>query len=84
MKTIARTDTAKFFCGFETFHSIANLTFWASGTPLTLLGMTFGPTWTMAGFFVHGAIAVVLGVYAWGGKPAVHGAPPRGTTAHAM
>lgn len=80
MKTIARTDAAKFFCGFETFHAITSAWFWSYGTAITTLGITWSPTLGMVGTFIHTAIAIALGVYAWGGKPVVGRATPMTTT----
>lgn len=71
MKTTAKTDVAKYFCGFESYHAIASAGFWLSGMSVTLLGVTWTPTWGIAGLVIHGIIAVALAVYAWGGKPAI-------------
>lgn len=76
MKTIAKTDAAKFFCGFEVFHAIAAAYFWLSGTSVAFLGFTVTPTMEAVGAFVHAAIAGLLAVYAWGGKPVVGRSPP--------
>lgn len=86
MKTAARTDVAKFFCGFETMHALSAGYFWLSGLSVTFLGFTVTPMMEMVGAFVHTAIAIVLALYAWGGKPAVGrstrapSTPPRMTT----
>lgn len=70
MKTSAKTDAAKFFCGFETFHTLTHAYLWLSGTSITVLGITATPAWGMVGVLINGAIAGALGMYAWGGKPA--------------
>lgn len=74
MKTTRKTDVAKFFCGFETFHALGHGYFWLSGHPDTFLGITAVPAWNMVGTLLNAAIAIFLGLYAWGGKPT---APPQ-------
>lgn len=75
MKTVARTDAAKFFCGFETFHTLLHGYLWLSDTSITFLGITATPTWSMVSVFINAAITIVLAVYAWGGKKVVGRGP---------
>lgn len=63
--TNRKKEIAKFFCGFEAFHTFAHGYFWFSGTTLTVFGITATPTWNMVGVIVNGVIALVLGIYAW-------------------
>ena len=58
-------EIAKFFCGFEAFHTVFHAYLWLSGTTFTAFGITTTPTWNMAGIVLNGAIALVLGLYAW-------------------
>lgn len=58
-------EIAKFFCGFEAFHTVFHAYLWLSGTAFTAFGVTATPTWNVAGVVVNGAIALVLGLYAW-------------------
>lgn len=74
MKTTRKTDLAKFFCGFETFHALMHGELWFSGTSVPILGIMATPTWNMIGSFLNAAIAVILGMYAWSGRPTT--APP--------
>lgn len=60
-----RREVAKFFCGFEAFHTLFHAYLWLSGTRLTVFGMTATPTWNMAGVIVNGGIAIALGIYGW-------------------
>ncbi len=65
-----KREVAKFFCGFETFHTVFHGYLWLSGTTFTAFGITATPAWNAAGVIINGAIAVVLGLYAW--RPAAH------------
>ncbi|MCK6458063.1 MAG: hypothetical protein L6Q92_16235 [Phycisphaerae bacterium] len=61
-------EVAKFVCGFEAFHAISHASIWLSGTTLAVFGMTIPANWNALGTVLNGAIAILLGVYAW--KPA--------------
>ena len=63
--TNRKKEIAKFFCGFEAFHTFSHTYFWLSGTTLKLLWFTETPTLHMAGAIVNGIIALVLGIYGW-------------------
>lgn len=63
--TDRKREIAKFFCGFEAFHAIANGYYWVTGMSLPFMGISFSGAWMVAGFFVHSAIAIVLGLYGW-------------------
>lgn len=63
--TNRKKEIAKFFCGFEAFHTLFHAYLWLSGTTLTALGITATPTWNIMGVLFNGAISVVLGIYAW-------------------
>ncbi|GMU25023.1 MAG: hypothetical protein AMXMBFR13_50940 [Phycisphaerae bacterium] len=63
--TNRKREVAKFFCGFEVFHTLFHGYLWLSGTTFTAFGITATHTWNVASVVVHGAIAVVLGFYAW-------------------
>lgn len=58
-------EVAKFFCGFEAFHTLFHAYLWLSGTAFTEFGITATHTWNVAGVAVNGAIALILGVYGW-------------------
>ena len=63
-----KKEIAKFFCGFEAFHTLFHAYLWFSGTTLMVLGITATPTLNMAGVIVNGALSMILGIYAWGKK----------------
>ena len=58
-------EVAKFASGFEAFHSIAHCYLYAASINLSILGFTQTPTWNLVSTVLHGAIAVLLGRYAW-------------------
>ena len=58
-------EIAKFFCGFEAFHAILHGYLWGSGTELNVMGIGMDASWNRFGLFLHAAIAVALGVWAW-------------------
>ena len=61
-----RKEFAKFFAGAFTWDAITHLAHYLSGAvPYTLLGVTVTPAMNAAGMYVAGAIALVLGIYAW-------------------
>ena len=62
---LKRKEAAKFFCGFETFHALVHAYLLLSSTAMTLFGVTTTPTLNMISILLNGAIASVLGVYAW-------------------
>lgn len=59
-------EIAKFFSGFEAFHTVFHAYLWFSGTTFTAFGVTATPTWNMTGIILNGGIALVLGLYGWG------------------
>jgi len=61
-------EVAKFFSGFETFHALFHAGLLVSGTAFALFGIAVTPNLSTIGVVLHGALAVVLGVYAWGPK----------------
>lgn len=66
-----KKEIAKFFCGFEAFHTIFHSYLWLSGTTFTAFSIAATPGCNAAGVLLNGAIAAVLGFYAWRpGKPA--------------
>lgn len=64
-------EVAKFACGWEAFHTTLHAYLWFSGTTLTVLGITTTPTLNILSVIVNAAIALLLGVYAWGRPAAV-------------
>ena len=58
-------EIAKFFCGFEAFHALAHGYLWGSETDLTVMGIGMDASWNLFGLFLHAAITLVLGVWAW-------------------
>ena len=58
-------EIAKFFSGFEAFHTLFHAYLWVSGTTLTVFGITPTRTWNIAGVILNGGIALALGIYAW-------------------
>lgn len=58
-------EIAKFFSGFEAFHTLFQAYLWSSGTVLTVFGITLTPAWNAAGVLLHGSIALGLGLYGW-------------------
>jgi hypothetical protein len=58
-------EIAKFFCGFEAFHSVFHAYLWLSGTAFAAFGVTATPTWNIMGATLNGGIALALGIYAW-------------------
>lgn len=63
--TNRKKEIAKFACGAEAFHAFGHAVLGLSGTTVTALGITAGPTWHIVSVVVNGAIAILLGVYAW-------------------
>lgn len=59
-------EIAKFACGAETFHAFVHGYFWLTGATVKLFGIVETPSLHMWGAIANAAIAVVLGVYAWG------------------
>ena len=58
-------EIAKFFCGFEAFHTILHGALWGSGTTLTVLGITIPAGWNLSGLVINAAISLGLGLWAW-------------------
>jgi membrane protein implicated in regulation of membrane protease activity len=61
-----RKEVAKFVCGAEAFHAFVHAYLWFSGTELIVFGFIQTPTWSIAGAMANAAIAVIVGIYAWG------------------
>ncbi len=68
-------EIAKFACGAEAFHAFVHAYFWLSGTTLTVFGITQTPTVNATGALINAAISIVLGIYAWRSRRAMHGLP---------
>ena len=69
-----RKEIAKFFCGFEAFHSVFHAYLWLSSTAFTAFGVTATPTHNVIGVVLNGGIALILGLYgweAWGPRPQI-------------
>jgi len=64
----SRREVAKFACGAEAFHAFVHGLLWVSGTHLTVFGITQTPTWHGLGVGANTAIALLLGLYAWGSR----------------
>ena len=60
-----KKEVAKFFCGFESFHTLFHAYLWLSGTSFTAFGITATSRWNAMGVILNGVIAVVLGLYGW-------------------
>lgn len=58
-------EIAKFFCGFEAFHTLFHSYLLLSETVFTAFGITATPTWNVIGVILNGAIALALGLYGW-------------------
>lgn len=67
--TNSKKELAKFFSGFEAFHTLFHAYLWLSGTAFTAFGITATPTWSIISVIVNGAIAIVLGLYGWSRGP---------------
>lgn len=63
--TNRKKEIAKFFCGFEAFHTLFHAYLWLSGTVFTAFGITATPPWNIAGIAINGAISLALGLYGW-------------------
>lgn len=63
--TNRKKEVAKFFAGFEAFHTLFHGYLLLSGTTFTAFGMTATPGWNLGGVILNGALAVALGVYGW-------------------
>ncbi|MBY0232499.1 MAG: hypothetical protein K2W96_24740 [Gemmataceae bacterium] len=77
-------EVAKFACGSEAFHAFIHAYFWLSGTTLHVSGwFTETPAVHMWGAIGIGnaVIALLLGMYAWGGAGAAR--PAAGKDGHA-
>ena len=60
-----KREVAKFFCGFESFHTLLHAYLWVSGTTFSVFGITATPTWSAGSTILNGAIAIILGLYGW-------------------
>lgn len=60
-----KKEIAKFFCGFESFHTFFHAYLWLSGTTFTAFGITATARWNIMGVILNGGIAAVLGLYGW-------------------
>lgn len=58
-------EIAKFFSGFEAFHTLLHAYLRLAGTTLTVFGIMATPTWNVAGVILNGSIALALGIYGW-------------------
>jgi len=76
--TNRKKEIAKFFCGFEAFHTLFHAYLWFSGTEFAAFGITATPTWNAAGVILNGVIAVLLGLYGWKAEPVGQGASRSG------
>lgn len=63
--TNRKKEVAKFFSGFEAFHTLFHGYLLLSGTTFTAFGITATREWNQGGVILNGALAVVLGVYGW-------------------
>lgn len=61
-------EIAKFFCGFEAFHTVFHAYLWLSGTAFTAFGITATPTHNATAAVFNGGIALVLGIYGWAAR----------------
>jgi hypothetical protein len=69
-------EIAKFASGWEAFHAVAHIYFWSADMTLAFLGITITPTVSLAGAVLNAAIALLLGLYAWGYSAAMPGGGP--------
>ena len=58
-------EAAKFACGFEAFHALANAYFWSSQTSLALFGVATTPMMHLTSAVVNAGISIALGLYGW-------------------
>ena len=63
--TDRKREVAKFFSGFEAFHTLFHGYLWLSGTTFTAFGITATRSWNLAGTVLNGVIALALGRYGW-------------------
>ena len=61
-----KKEIAKFFCGAEAFHAFVQLVWLATGTTITIFGISFGPIWNVVSLTTNTLIALALASYAWG------------------
>ena len=67
--TNRKKEWAKFFSGFESFHTLFHAYLWLSSTTFTAFGITATPTWSVMAVSVNGTLALVLGLYGWSRAP---------------
>lgn len=60
-----KKEIAKFFSGWEACHTVFHAYFLASGTPLTVAGVSLTPTLNMVAVVIGGLVAFALGIYGW-------------------
>ena len=58
-------EIAKFFSGFEAFHSLFHGFLLLSGTTITVFGITATPNWNLIGLIFNGILAIIFGFYGW-------------------
>lgn len=63
--TNRKQEIAKFFAGFETFHTAFHGYLYFTGAAFSAFGVTATPGWNLAGIVLNGAIAIALSLYAW-------------------
>lgn len=61
-----RKEIAKFLCGVEAFHASFHAYLWAWDSAFVVFGIGVSSTINFLNLFVNGAIALLLGFYAWG------------------
>lgn len=60
-----KKEIAKFFSGFEAFHTIFHGYLLVSGTEFSAFGVAATLGWNLMGIILNGTIAIALGIYAW-------------------
>ncbi len=60
-----KKEIAKFFSGFEAFHTIFHGYLLFTGAEFSAVGVVATPAWSLTGIILNGTIATALGIYAW-------------------
>lgn len=60
-----KKEIAKFFSGFEAFHTIFHGYLLVTGTEFSAFGVIATPGWSLTGIILNGTIAIALSIYAW-------------------
>ncbi|WP_139142992.1 MULTISPECIES: hypothetical protein [unclassified Janthinobacterium] len=60
-----KREIAKFFSGFEAFHTVFHGYLLVTGAEVSVLGVAATPGWNLTGIILNGTIAIALGIYAW-------------------